>query len=529
VIDSLAATGILFETAIAPAPWTKTSFSSFLTSLYPFQHGVVDWESVMPESVATLPQILGSGGYTTLAVVNMLGIAGRFEVLKGFDEMSSAAKYKRDAAKTTADAIELMRNAPEPFFALIHYFDVHWPYRPPIRYVDMVKEADAVDPFSRRGLGSRGGQRPSEEVIEREKLLYDGCIRFSDDSIGDIVDFLDDAGIKERTLLIVTADHGEAFWEHGAGSHGHSTHEEEIRVPLIFNYPGRYPETRRIDTPAALLDLVPTIVGLAGVSDDHRREGRDLDLLIRQARSERSRPACLLPADLDLCESTLRKAPASKCIRSAGWKLMLEPATSLVRIYDLENDPGELVDLWGRVGEVGDSLLAIARLIPGSAVNGWRLGFTGDGEGPAYEVDVHLREGARLTMLERHVGGGEFSVEINEDSTGFRIEVVPLKQQIVFFDIDPADAAIQVRMAGGPDVQAVVHSGAGGVIQMGATFILEPDHAMGLPQTFDPNRAMATPGAYVWWLPGGGTGVTTRSSELTPDEKQRLRALGYIQ
>ncbi len=529
VIDSLASTGILFETAIAPAPWTKTSFSSFLTSLYPFQHGVVGWESIMPDSIVTLPQILRSGGYTTLAVVNMLGITDRFEVLKGFDEVSAAAKYKRDATKTTVDAIELMRNTPEPFFALIHYFDVHWPYRPPVKYVDMVQQGGGVDPLGAGPTGSRAGDRPAEGAIEREKILYDSCIRFSDDGIGGLIGFLEDAGIRERTLVIITADHGEAFWEHGVGSHGHSTHEEEIRVPLIFNCPGRYRKPLRIDVPAALVDLVPTIVGLAGVSDDHHREGRDLDLLIEQGRSERSRPNSILPVDLDLCESTLGKSLGSRCIRSVDWKLMLEPATSLVRLYSLENDPGELENLWGRAGAVGDSLLTVVRRIPGSRVNGWRLGFTGDGKSPAYAVDVHVGEGGRLRELKRLVAGGEVSIEINEDSTGFHVDVVPLKQQILLFDIDPEDAAIRMKIAGGPGMPSVIHSGVGEALPMGTSFGLTPNRAMGLPEAFDANRAQAAPGAYVWWLPGDPAGATARSTELTPEEKQRLRALGYIQ
>jgi arylsulfatase A-like enzyme len=529
VMDSLADSGILFEDAVAQAPWTKTSFSSFLTSLYPFQHGVVGWESVMPDSIVTLQEVLGSGGYTTIAVVNMLGITDRFEVLKGFDEVSAAAKYKRNAAQTTADAVELMRSVPQPFFALVHYFDVHWPYRPPIRYVDMIQQGVAVDPFGEGRVGSRVGERPSDAAIERAELLYDSCIRFSDDGIGGIVGFLEETGIRERTLIIITADHGEAFWEHGFGSHGHSTHQEEIRVPLIFNCPGVYGKPSRVTDPVALVDLVPTIVELAGVSDDHHREGRNLDLLIREGRSERSLSESFLPADLELSESTLAKSPGSKCIRSARWKLMLEPATSLVRLYDLEHDPGELESVWGRVGTIGDSLLAHAWRVPGSRVNGWRLGFTGDGSGPAYEVDVQMEDGARLILLERLVAGGDLSIDIDEDSSSFHVSVVPLKQQILLFDIDPQDAGIRVKIAGGREVTAAVQSGVGEALPMDTALRLTPDRAMGLPEAFDAGRTLEEEGAYLWWLPGGKTGKAAPATELTPEEKQRLRALGYIQ
>jgi choline-sulfatase len=526
VIDSLAGTGVLFEAAITQAPWTKTSFSSFLTSLYPFEHGVVDWESIMPDSIVTLPQVLGAGGYTTLAVVNMLGITDRFEVLKGFDDVSAAAKYKRDAVGTTADAIELIGTAPQPFFAMIHYFDVHWPYRPPIKYVDMVRHGSTVDLFGEGRAVNRAGERPSDEAIEREELLYDSCIRFSDDGIGGLIEFLDKSGLRDNTLVIITADHGEAFWEHGVGSHGHSTHEEEIRVPLIFNCPGLYREPKRIRVPVALIDLVPTIVGLAGVPDNHRREGRDLDLLVREGRDRRSRPKSFLPADLELCESTLAKSPGSKCIRAADWKLMIEPATALVRLYDLVHDPGELVNLWGKAGHIGDSLLTYAERVPGSRINGWRLAFTGDGTGPAYNVDVQLDEGARLKKLDRLVAGGDLSVDINGDSSGFHAEVVPFEQQILLFDVGPENTAIRLKIAGGS--ASVIHSGVE-ELPMDAGLRLTTDRAMGLPKAFEARRIQASPGAYVWWLPGGAAGAKARSADLTPEEKQRLKALGYIQ
>jgi hypothetical protein len=208
---------------------------------------------------------------------------------------------------------------------------------------------------------------------------------------------------------------------------------------------------------------------------------------------------------------------------------MLEPATSLVWLYNLESDPGELVNLWGRVGTDGDSLLPLLQQIPGSRINGWRLGFTGDGKDPAYAVDVLVGDGARLTELKRLVAGGQLSVEINEDSTGFHADVVALKQQILLFDIYPEDAGIRMKIAGGPGMPSVIHSGLGEALPMGTSLSLTAKMAMGLPEAFDANRVRAEPGAYVWWLPGDETGASARSTELTPEEIQRLRALGYIQ
>lgn len=529
VIDDIARTGILFETAVAPAPWTKTSFSSFLTSLYPFQHGVVGWESIMPESVVTLPEVLAASGYNTMAVVNMLGITDRFEVLKGTNEVSAAAKYKREAPKTTDDALELMTTSPEPYFIIIHYFDTHWPYRPPVKYVDLVSMASDPDPFA-TNVGALGREfgAPREDMVEREMLLYDACIKYVDEAVGRVVGHIEDAGKRGETVLIITADHGEAFWEHGVGSHGYSVHDEEIRVPLIFSNPIRYPQARRIDTQVSLMDLVPTIVDLVGAADRSRREGRNLNDLIEKGSMNR-RPSSFLPVDLDLTESTLRKSPDTKGIRTKDWKIVVEPATAQVRLYNLRDDPLEMENVWGRTGEIGDSLLGLLQKIPGTSVNGWRLGFVSGERTAAFTAQVHLGPGHRLTRVSRLVAGGELAIDVSEDSTSMRIEVSPKRQQIILFDTEPPDARIQFAVtAEGGQGFAPVFTGTG-TKPLGEGFALTRGEALGAPKAFDEFRSTGRTGAFVWWLPGREIGGPRETTTLSPEERQRLRALGYIQ
>jgi arylsulfatase A-like enzyme len=531
VIDGLAQDGVFFETAVTAAPWTKTSFSSFLTSLYPFQHGVGGWEQIMPDSVVTLPEVLRGHGYSTMAVINMLGITGRFEVLKGVDDVSAAAKYKRDAEKATTDAIELIRRGSPPFFIIIHYFDVHWPYRPPIRYVDMIRAEGDVDPIAAGGRVQRGvADRPAQAVIDREILMYDACIRFTDNEIGRLLGFLDASDMRDETLVIVTADHGEAFWEHGAGSHGRSVYDEEIRVPLIFNSPELYRKPQRVGQQVSLMDLVPTIMGITGASDDHHREGRDLTPLIRKGILEAA-PERLLPTDLDLAESTLQKAPDTKGIRSRDWKLILEPATALFQLYDQRHDPGETDNLWGRAGAIGDSLASLMQMIPGSSVNGWRLGFTGTSAvTDRLRIDVEMEHGHRLTSAQRLVAGGDEEFGVADDSTSFHIEIRPQQQQIVLFDTEPAPARVKFTVRGaGEEVGDVVYTGRRQVASMDERFTLDTDQALGTPETFETNRSKGVPGVYIWWLPGEAGTKVRRRTDLTPEEIKRLKALGYIQ
>ncbi len=527
-IDELARSGVLFETALAAAPWTKSSFASFLTSLYPFQHGVTGWESVLPDTIVTVAELLRDQGYGTMAIVNMLGITDRFKVLKGFEEVDAAAKYKRDAAKATSDAIDLMAQASSPFFILIHYFDVHWPYRPPVRYLDLVGRDSGIDALASRGMQRTSDfQRPPDDVVQRDELLYDACIRYTDDGVARIVEFLKESGIRGNTVLIITADHGEAFWEHGVGSHGHSVYDEEIRVPLIFNYGSAYPKPRRITSQVSLMDLVPTIVELAGVSDGHHREGRDLNLLINTEVSRRPEGS-FLPPDLDLCESTLRKSPDTKGIRSQDWKIMIEPATALVKLYDLNQDPAETTEIWARRGPMADSLFKLIRNVPGSSVNGWRLAFTGAADA-AYEANVNVGPGHRIVKVDRLVAGGEFVLEVAGDSTSLHLEVVPKLQQVVLFDTEPQDADVRfdIRTSGAPPEDAYV--GRRGTRPIDRQFDLTNKDALGCPDAFDLNRLARRRGVYIWWLPGMRATAAGESATLTPEERNRLKALGYIQ
>jgi choline-sulfatase len=266
-IDGLAAEGIVFDSAITHAPWTKATFATMLTSLYPFQHGVESWESVMSDTLVTLAEVLEGHGYETICVANVLGVAGRFNVLQGFAHASTVEQYKRTATKSNSDAFEIIRGTDKPFFLLIHYYDAHLPYFPPEGYIEMVGgRVGKVPRRFGRGPNDEVG-KPDDEVVADQMLLYDACIRYTDDAVREIVDFLDEQDLTDETALIVTADHGEAFWEHDVCSHGEQLYDEALKVPLILSYPAVFGDAKRIDTPVGHIDLMPTVLDLAGAAD----------------------------------------------------------------------------------------------------------------------------------------------------------------------------------------------------------------------------------------------------------------------
>ena len=550
-IDALARRGALFETAVAHAPWTKTSFASFLTSLYPFQHGVVDWESVMPDTVTTLPEVLGQGGYSTLAVINMLGITGEFKVTGGFDQVSEAAKRNRDAFATTQDAVELIKNSRKPFFILIHYFDTHWPYRPAPQYVDLVRREGEPDPFTSRSAGQgRGARMPAKGVVDGEKLLYSACIRFVDDAVGRLLGFLDGAGLKQKSVIIVTSDHGEAFWEHGVGSHGGNLYDEAIKVPLVVSYPAKYRDARRVPTQVRHIDIAPTIMDFAGVVDKGHREGTSLRRLIEGGDLGAARQT-VVPQDVALCESSLRKSPDTKCVRTDRFKLIIEPATGLAEFYDLLEDPLERSNVRSGMPAEADSLGRILSRIPGSTVEGWRVALTGEGgssggrqagpwgkgdspggssESLAVKITARVGGGGHISYVHRVSTPGDVAIVVAPDSVSLTMEAVPKGLQIVLFGVEPQDAEVSFNTAvRGEHGPVSVHAGAKSEIPVGQSLTLDPARALGLPSAFEEARRSLVPSVHVWYLRGEAVRETGKGATLSPDTRERLRSLGYIQ
>jgi arylsulfatase A-like enzyme len=534
-IDGLASDGVVFETAVSHAPWTKASFSSMLTSLYPFQHGVTDWPSVMPDSLATLPEVLARHGYSTACVMNTPALSGGYRILKGFEDVVVTEKVDRDAFKTSADAIEIIKHSEEPFFLMVHYSDVHRPYRPPWRYVDLVESDSEGRPFDRRSgkaVPSTGAPTPgarSDHELAHDMLAYDACLRLADDGIATLLAYLDEAGIRGRTAVVLTSDHGEAFWEHGNLSHASSVYDEEIRVPLILNYPARLSGPKRITEQVRHIDLLPTFLDIAGVTDTEHREGTSLvDFVTTGTRGDRG--DVFLPPDATLCECTRPRAPATRCIRTDDWKLIVESLTTLRELYDLRNDPGETINLSGTGLAVEDSMLAMIRDVPGLNLGGWRIGLTGARPGTGFRVEVVVPQGTRLSEVRRFAAKADIFVDMRGDSTGFSFEAAGEDLNPLLFETEPRQSRVRFKIsAAGDDIPSQAYVGLSETVPLNEEVVLAPDQAFGLPEGFRDARVSGSPGAYIWWFPGEGVAASREVQDLTPEQKKRLRALGYIQ
>ena len=206
-----------------------------------------------------------------------------------------------------------------------------------------------------------------------------------------------------------------------------------------------------------------------------------------------------------------------------SWKIIVEPSTGLIELYNLKRDPHETVNLWGNEKEMGDSLLALLERVRGTRLGGWRIGFTGTPQ-HHYVVKVMLKQGGRFRLVRRLVAGEGTSIEISSDSTYFEVDVSPKQQQIIHFDTQPPDAEVSFEVVS--DTPTYVGAKE---TRREKSFSLTRSDALGLPQNFDENRSSWSLGTYIWWLPGGESIMRKSTTKLTPEEIKRLKALGYIQ
>ncbi len=368
-LDALARRGMLFEHALAAAPWTVPSVGSLLTSLYPVEHGAaVDGEvrqldeqtpaQLRPE-VETLGDILHGAGLRTALFSGNPYLWGRFQ--RGFD---TAVAERQTAAELTDRAIAWLggrsRVSHRPFFLYLQYMDLHQPIEPPAPYADHF----AVD------LGGERGSAHSNWSFDRQSdlgdldfrrfrahkvALYDGSLLYVDAQIGRLLDAVEALGGRGDTLVVVTADHGEEFWDHaeaerqmggdprgvwGVG-HGHTLFQELLHVPLIVAGPG-WPSGRRVPCGVSLLDVAPTVLAGLRLPPRPAMRGASLGRFLGAPAAD---GACA-EATLPLAAESPAYGPTARALVWSGWKL-IEREGAGPALYDLASDPDERHDLAG--------------------------------------------------------------------------------------------------------------------------------------------------------------------------------------
>jgi len=525
IARALAKPGAVVESAYSQAPWTLPSVVSFLTSRQPGELLGDNFAAYgVPPGVPSLAEAMSKRGYETGGFFgNRLLHAGN-GFARGFDTFFSPPPEMAvddnhpDAAELTEKVLPWVEaHRRQPFFLYVHYIDPHDPY-------DNPEIVDNRSPFEttpcptcvpgRWMQGVYAGKIPlanGERDVEHLKALYDSEIHYADRFIGRLIDALPPEVLR-NTLIVLTADHGEEFHEHGGWKHGFTLYEEQIHVPLIVRWDGHVPAGSRLRGTVRLLDLAPTLVRAVGGKPDPSWEGVDL----LPALAGRSPLPRLTAFAQHMMIGPLRAAAVLD-----GRKLILfNPRTPYTphneleaylwtqdlhrlkraELYDLSRDAGERNDLAPSSPDEVASLQPVIhrqldRELPGLRVfatgfpAGARLQGTLTLDRPATGWDSYfLAEGDRVELAGNRVSfdlGGETLLK------GFRLE---------------GDAggvrSVEARLDGRPLPGPQVRSGRGA-----------------LPDVKGP--------ALLLWLPGARRAPA--AGAVDPETEKRLRALGYIQ
>jgi arylsulfatase A-like enzyme len=320
-LDALANGGILFENGYSPVPLTLPAHGSIFTGRWPIAHGVrnnVQYQLAGEE--LTLAEKLKTEGYETSALVAAYVLKRKFGLDQGFDLYDDVLGYEEKSgnidAEIPADRVYakfrewLGRKRDKPFFLWVHFYDPHKPYAPPPAYL----KASADD-------------------------AYRGEVAFVDDHIGRIVADLKEHNLFEQTLIVVAGDHGEAFGEHGENGHGIFCYDESLKVPLIFSNPILLKKPARIRLRMSLVDVMPTVLKMLGMSAAENAQGQSLVAAMAGEEEDADRPIYF--------ESMYGRemnnwAPLTGLI-SGPFKYISLPQAEL---YDLQADPGEQTNLF---------------------------------------------------------------------------------------------------------------------------------------------------------------------------------------
>ena len=282
-IDRLAASATLYTRSWASAPWTVPSHASLFTGLYPFEHGAHSFPvedavtnvNPLSEDMTTLAELLSDQQWNTGAfVANSAFLDSRWGLAQGFDDYFVENRYAGEQNKDVFTWLEQKTrdsDDPRPFFLFVNYMDTHWPYNTAER---PGFTPEAVSGGQRRRLKEAlieqilpaDGDVPTE-LVRVLHGQYDTSIANVDQAIGGLVERLHDLGIYDRTILVITSDHGEYLGEHHLVGHSKDVYEGALRIPLVIKY-ARQRRRRVVDTPVSspnvarmLADALPTHIG----------------------------------------------------------------------------------------------------------------------------------------------------------------------------------------------------------------------------------------------------------------------------
>ncbi len=409
-IDQLAAEGVVFDRAIAPAPWTLPSIASLFCSVAPSVHKAIDYTrveamheghaavvSVLSDQFETLAEVMRAAGYQTAAFVANKFIRRRYGFGQGFDHFDDSPAGENTVPGETVNQAAVawlrQRRSDKPLLLYLHYMDVHGPYDAAPQFLDpLLDEVEKIPPSQRHRLTraefrrinaylrkppkwARDRSRYDRLKMYREYWVarYEAGVAEFDHYLAQLRDELRSLGIWDDAYIILTSDHGEALCEHGFWEHGYSLYQTDLHVPLILRWPGVLPAGRRVAATVSLLDLMPTLmeqmrIALAGSANI---QGRSVIDVLSGIAADRG------PVFAGSVKTWPRTPIRHEAVVSGAWKLIrieqprmrlrdgrVLAAGTRLALFNLDRDPAERQNLVEQEPQRRDMLLAL--------LDGWR-------------------------------------------------------------------------------------------------------------------------------------------------------------
>jgi arylsulfatase A-like enzyme len=361
-IDAVAVDGVRFARAVSASGWTLPAVASLLSGTWPSIHGAlgrgVTLSPVRPE-ITMAAEVMKSAGYRTAAYANAAFVSPKLGIDRGFDLFDHVYAFNRStrrADETVDAAIGFVReHRGEDCFVMVHLFDPHLDYDPPGEFAHRFtgSRTTPAPPLSIEAVVDMQGQDESPPSPADSQYVHDvylGEVAFMDLHIGRLVEELKSLGLYERSMIVVTADHGEEFWDHGGFEHGHTLYDELVNVPLVIKFPSDlHPSTRLVKWQVRTIDVMPTVFDYLAIQTPPGFVGESLLPFVR------AEP----PGHRKALSESLLYGSRRIAWRTAGYCYVQdieEGREEIGELYNLGDDPKERVDLSAELPDVAEQM-----------------------------------------------------------------------------------------------------------------------------------------------------------------------------
>ena len=350
-LDGWAKNAVVFDDARSIAPWTLPSTRAFWTGRQP-----EDWSAA-----TTIQQALRKQGWATGAFVGNVYLSSNFDMDRGWGE-HGCLNWPPAAYETWRARDFLRRHQDEDALVLVHFMDLHLPYKEPSRYRHLWAKADpnGLEELFNRTILMRVAEHQRELIRPYLIDRYDQNLRYVDDELSAFL-----GGLADDTTVVLMADHGEEFFDHGDVEHGHTLYDELLRVPLIVKSPGL--TAARVKAPVSLMDVAPTLLELLGLPADTLGPSLEGSSLVALAKGGPDEAFVHRPLAIG---RTLYGGVAWGSLKEGQKYISLKGREYL---FDTHTDPGEQKDLAAFGGDVSPGRQALAEGTHRDVVQAFRI------------------------------------------------------------------------------------------------------------------------------------------------------------